>query len=456
MNDQHNDKRSIDAELSAVNAALALASDYLRIFCVDINTDSFVEYEVLQQGAVLSVIRTGDRYFEQVQRFSASQVVEIDRELIYTVFHKERILGAIDALGVFVLTFRVFINNDPAWVFLKAVYDREDRNRIVIGISNVDYHMHIRSRYEQDDHDTEIYARIASLSGKYICINTVDPVTNFFTEYRALKVDYEGLGLPRRGDDFFLELQQNCHKMIYEEDLPLFRSAFTKEKMISEINRRGMFVLDYRLVFDGEPRYVSMRATMIEENGAPLLLVGLSDIDSQVKQNQEYAYNLSVAKEQASIDALTGVKNKHAFNDSLAQLDQRITEGKANNFAILVFDVNDLKLVNDTKGHQAGDEFLKKACGIICHIFNHSPVFRIGGDEFAVIATGHDYDCIDELSAELADSNKKSQKLEEPVIACGIARYRRENKSIQIFQNADRLMYENKKQLKSQTGSCPR
>lgn len=105
-------------------------------------------------------------------------------------------------------------------------------------------------------------------------------------------------------------------------------SAIEKNRL-SEINKSGMFVLDYRLVFDGEPKYVSMRAIMTEENGAPLLLVGLSDIDSQVKQNQEYAYNLSAAREQARKDALTGVKNKYAFNDSLAQLDRCITEGKA-------------------------------------------------------------------------------------------------------------------------------
>ena len=455
MYDQQNDKLSLNTELSAANAALALASDYLRIFYVDVSNDTFVEYEVLKHGSVLSEIRTGESYFEKVQKFSASQVLEIDREMINTVFHKERILQAIDALGVFVLTFRIFINNDPAWIFLKAVYDGDNRNRIVIGISNIDYHMHIRSRFEQENRDTEIYDRIASLSGKYICINTVDPVTNFFTEYRALKVDFEGLGLPRRGDDFFRELQLNCHKMIYEEDLPLFRSAFTKERMLSEINKSGMFVLDYRLVFDGEPKYVSMRAIMTEENGAPLLLVGLNDIDSQVKQNQEYAYNLSAAREQARKDALTGVKNKYAFNDSLAQLDRCITEGKAC-FAILIFDVNDLKQVNDTKGHQAGDEYLKKACDIICRIFSHSPVFRIGGDEFSVIATGYDYDCIDELVTELSEYNSSNHLPGEPVIACGMARYSGENESVQVFQNADRLMYENKKQLKCETGVNPR
>ena len=450
-NDMNDRNKNAEPGLSVSAAALALASDYLRIFYVDVNTEAFVEYEVLQNGHELSEVRIGEDFFGQVRKFSEPQILEADRELVLTVFHKQRILGAIDELGSFVLTFRVLINDAPVWLFLKAVYDMSDENgksKIVIGVSNIDFHMHIRHRYEHVDRDKDIYARIAALSGKYICINTVDPSTNFFTEYRALKVDYEGLGLPRRGDDFFRQLRQNCHKMIYEEDLPLFLSAFSKEKMLSEIQKSGMFVLEYRLVFDGKPRYVSMRAIMSEEEGSPLLIVGLSDIDSQVKQNQEYAYNLSVAQDKASKDALTGVRNKYAFNDSLAQLDRRIAEGTADRFAILVFDVNDLKRVNDTEGHQAGDEYLKKACKIICHIFDHSPVFRIGGDEFSVIATGHDYDHIDELVTVLSESNRSNQTLGEPVIACGMARYSGESKSMQVLQHADRLMYENKKQLK--------
>ena len=438
--------------LSATDAALSLMSDYYRIFYVDMDAESFVDYDVLRNGTELSERSKGDYFFEKMRESSFFQIFEADQELIQTVFHKGRMAAAINDLGSFILDFRVIKEHTSSWVCLKAVHAICDRNHIVIGISDIDYQMNLMNNFERLDRERDIITRMAALSGKYICINTVDPDTNFYTEYRALKVDYEGMGLPRRGDDFFHDLQENCHKMVYSEDLPLFRSAFHKKKMMAEIQKSGMFVLDYRLVFDGEPRYVSMRAIMSEENGTQLLIIGLSDIDSQVKQNQEYAYHLSVAQNQATKDALTGVKNKYAFSDTMEQLDRQIAESNAEPFAVLVFDVNDLKQVNDTQGHQAGDEFLKKACLVICQIFKHSPVFRIGGDEFAVIARGDDYDHIDELMQLVSERNTGNQKTEDPVIACGMARYEGGLCAGEVFECADKRMYENKKALKAEKG----
>lgn len=48
-------------------------------------------------------------------------------------------------------------------------------------------------------------------------------------------------------------------------------------------------------------------------------------------------------------------------------------------------------------GHQAGDEYIIGACRIICNKFKHSPVFRIGGDEFVAISEGEDYEHIDSI-----------------------------------------------------------
>ena len=61
---------------------------------------------------------------------------------------------------------------------------------------------------------------------------------------------------------------------------------------------------------------------------------------------------------------------------------------RAPGFAITILDVNDLKKVNDNEGHKAGDQFIRDACRIICTTFKRSPVFRVGGDEFAVLSQG--------------------------------------------------------------------
>ena len=91
------------------------------------------------------------------------------------------------------------------------------------------------------------------------------------------------------------------------------------------------------------------------------------------------------------------MKSLYAYRDKEREIDGYIEDGTAFPFAIAICDVNDVKEVNDTQGHQAGDEFIRAGCKIICDTFNHGPVYRIGGDEFVVLLEGHDFEQRDEL-----------------------------------------------------------
>ena len=149
-------------------------------------------------------------------------------------------------------------------------------------------------------------------------------------------------------------------------------------------------------------------------------------------------------------DALTGVKSKHAFDDAEAGLDREISGGTARPFAVAVCDVNDLKKTNDTFGHKAGDQLLKDACVIICNTFKHSPVFRIGGDEFAAILRGQDYEDRSALLARFQQNNRRALDRGGIVVACGIADFRPEEDGTMaaVFERADAEMYRNKTELK--------
>ncbi len=78
-------------------------------------------------------------------------------------------------------------------------------------------------------------------------------------------------------------------------------------------------------------------------------------------------------------DELTGVKNKNAYKE----LEQSI-QGNMDNgmdylpYGLIVCDANNLKKINDTMGHAAGDEYIKACAKLLCNIFVHSPVFRVG------------------------------------------------------------------------------
>ena len=156
----------------------------------------------------------------------------------------------------------------------------------------------------------------------------------------------------------------------------------------------------------------------------------------------------------AFLDSLTGVRNKMAYDNYIAELESRIENGEIKSYGIAILDTNNLKEINDTYGHENGNTYLVNSCKLICQIFAHSPVFRIGGDEFLVVLTGKDLENHHELMSQLKESMDLTKKASFPwkqiSIACGlgIADYAKATTIADTFNKADKNMYINKREIK--------
>lgn len=156
-------------------------------------------------------------------------------------------------------------------------------------------------------------------------------------------------------------------------------------------------------------------------------------------------------------DSLTHVKNRNAYDQKEKEYDSWIANnGSSLCFSIAVFDINDLKVVNDTFGHEKGDFYIQNSCQLICQHYKHSPVYRIGGDEFVVILTGDDqtnkYDILNKMTEEMRSLRASDLPIERKVfISGGIADYDAENDKCfaDVFKRADSVMYNNKLYMKS-------
>lgn len=154
-------------------------------------------------------------------------------------------------------------------------------------------------------------------------------------------------------------------------------------------------------------------------------------------------------------DALTHVKNKAWYDKIEERVNADIEAGKAR-FAILMADLNNLKKINDNYGHEHGNDYIFGACHIICVIFDHSPVFRIGGDEFVVLMENRDYDDKDKLIEELKLAYEETSKDEskEPwerySSAIGVAVFDSavDKCMNDVFKRADEAMYKHKQESK--------
>ena len=195
------------------------------------------------------------------------------------------------------------------------------------------------------------------------------------------------------------------------------------------------------------------------DNVSSLIIIGLFSLSlivmfvnytSTKKWEKQASEERDRARTVAFTDPMTGVKSKHAFLLSEKKYDADIQEKKAQPFAIVVCDVNGLKKINDTLGHKAGDEYIIKASRMVCDIFQHSPVYRTGGDEFVAVLTGRDYLIRKELVLALHDRSVEHISTEDVVISGGLSDYKPgEDASFHdVFERADALMYEEKQLLK--------
>lgn len=154
-------------------------------------------------------------------------------------------------------------------------------------------------------------------------------------------------------------------------------------------------------------------------------------------------------------DPLTLVRNKTAYDDYAGIMQKDIRDKKITDFGIMILDLNNLKGINDNYGHEYGNKYLVEACKMICTTFTHSPVFRIGGDEFLVVFKGDDYNNRDSLINVFEKKMQNSMSAKDPwehiSVAYGLAISRDfpDMNMHQMFMKADEKMYEKKRQMKA-------
>lgn len=199
----------------------------------------------------------------------------------------------------------------------------------------------------------------------------------------------------------------------------------------------------------------------------------MKDFSEMVLKLEEYINDLTTAKQRLQVtqqksleisnlamkDPLTGIRNKSGYDKEVSKIQMEMEKG-LKDLGVAVIDLNYLKKINENYGHDKGNIAITYLSKIACHVFEHSPVFRIGGDEFVVILKNQDLENIDIF---IEDFNGQLQKLqdnpdleywEKTSAAIGYAIYDSEidNGFEDIFRHTNSEMYKNKKSNESGTG----
>lgn len=152
-------------------------------------------------------------------------------------------------------------------------------------------------------------------------------------------------------------------------------------------------------------------------------------------------------------DSTTRLGNKTAYTEFIDELNKKISNKKISDFTVFVIDINDLKKINDTYGHEYGDMLIQNGANILRKVWRSSCIYRTGGDEFVIIYP------------EKVDINKKMALFEKAIyeynnhnevkelflqIAIGAEVFVPETDTeyIDVFRKADAAMYIDKKKKK--------
>ena len=179
----------------------------------------------------------------------------------------------------------------------------------------------------------------------------------------------------------------------------------------------------------------------------------LTEMNKELLEAQQQSDKMSAL---ANKDALTGVKSKIAYHTLEDEINEKIKAKEKIAFGLAMIDLNYLKNTNDEFGHVAGDAAIIRLSNIICLTFKHSPVYRVGGDEFVVILRDRDYNDAQELVAEFNERitdtmhNEKLPPFERIGAAIGYVRFDpKKDKCVDdVLNRADQLMYKRKREMK--------
>ncbi len=441
--------RNIDQQIRQQNESItyshiagALASRYEVIYYIDIDTNEYTIYSSSDNYAALGTTKQGRDFFADSSADIRKYIHAHDVQRMLSEMTKKNILAKLKVDKALSFTYRQLLDGDYQFMNMIVVQPKNDLHHIVMGVFNVDSQTR---RIQTMEQQTQTFSDISlALALQYEVIYHVNLKTNEYSEYSASE-KYSKLKVGTTGKDFFAETAENMKRDIYPEDYPMMREAMKKENLLKRLGDTGKTFLNYRLILDGRPQYVSLYAVRAEKD-SDHIIIAVANVDEAKRMELNYHSAVDLANR----DALTGVKNKRAYAQTEMELDEQIAQDMMPPFSVVICDINGLKEVNDTQGHKAGDDFIKSACAVICDVFDHSPVYRIGGDEFAVIIRDRDFERRDSLIKEFLYVRDKHLEQGLVTIAIGISDFRpgKDMRLQDVFERADARMYEDKKQFK--------
>jgi len=432
--------------------AEALLSDYSNVYYVNAKTNAYYSYSMHPVSHTLKQDDSGEDFFRAMTEVAEKVVYEEDRHLFLEEMQKENLLRVLKKGEMESIVYRLVRKGKLEYHSMRLIREAKGGDDyFVLGVINVDEEVRLKAQETATlAKERDMFTGIAeSLAANYDLFYYVNLSSGEYSVYTVNKLDGT-LEIREDGNDFFESARRNITVLIHTDDSEKVRAFLARDQVSAMLADKKQHSLEYRLVTGEETKY--LRMTLMHASDGVHFLIGVKDASEELASKKEQLSELKSAKEMATRDELTHAKNKNAYQELEGELQRQLEADKQGiSFGIIVCDLNNLKKINDTEGHKAGDAYIRECCQLLFDTFAHSPVFRVGGDEFVVVLRDRDYNSRDGLFANLrAQILDNLDRGEGAVAATGLAVFEadRDSKVSDVFERADSVMYSDKRRLK--------
>ena len=442
----------IDSRQCLRRIAEVLLPDFISVYYVDIETDEYVCFFVSPDSKSLEVKKSGDDFFCFMSEYSEAHACAEDLHIFKEDLQKEKLLSELEVGKGLAVVYRINVDGKLVYHQLRINRDSHDGEEFfVLGVQNVEERIRERKLADRTETERDIYNQIVeSLAAKYDVIYYVDPDSGKYSEFRD-DPETGSLDIKEKSGDFFEDSIADIEMLIFPQDRFRMRNIVEKNNLLSLIAGKKSYSVDYRLVVEGKIQNTRMTIAQVSDRNH--IVIGVINIDEEVARERARVNAINSANERATRDELTGANNKNAYGRLEEELQEKIDNGLEPEICLVVCDLNNLKLVNDSMGHKAGDEYIKSLCQLLSDTFPHSYVYRIGGDEFVVYLRKSDcrrrIALFDKIKKQICENKATG---DGPVAAVGMAVFdpSKDEKVTDVFDRADNMMYLNKRELKGE------
>lgn len=315
--------------------------------------------------------------------------------------------------------------------------------------------------------DVEVYAKLITYHGKPCILKSIRDVT----QQLMVQKELEKLSIIVEQIDDLVMMTDIEGRITYVNQAYCEHTGYSREELLEsnpkifKSNQHNMdfyknlwkTILDgyvYRATFinkkqNGDFFYEDKTITPLkDEKGAITGFVSTGkDVTKETLLNQEIQHI-------ATVDQLTGIYNRHKF-EQLFILEMERSQRFGQPLSLIIIDIDNFKVVNDTYGHDIGDEVLNHLVTVIQENIRQIDIFaRWGGEEFLILSPGTDFENIQLLAEKLRLAVEQTEfpKVTSITISQGVATFEKEDRFDDLFKRADQGLYWAKKHGRNQVG----